>query len=724
MFNFFRKKPDPNNIKNFQDIISLIDSYIYEKNWKKAHLILDETIKIEKNNAENKIQNLDSSNKKEYNKNKDNINNILVKNISYLNILKNKLEKNEEKYRFIPERIKKYEDAIKSIKTLILLKEWKEARKAITEIRKIEKNSFDNLLTRLEKEWDTIEFESEKRKQLKIYNKKDSQLEKLLQKINKLEKIENEKIENEKFKIRFKRIKSEVEILTKTWKNPEALNILKHFLEENKQNSSVIKFYNEEKGKILKRIEKAKEIKEKKLQQNIKLEASQLIWKTIKIWKEFETNIDKKDNFLKKIKQKLNLYNNLKEKIRRKQLINEVTLLIEENKNLNAEIATKKLENIHKWLTKEIEHKNINWYDLYWKILWADKISWDTFWLAESSKKYNLFLWDATGHWIKAWLIVTLLTRLFNNNAKKKNLKELAFIINNWLKQDLESRNFITWILFEIDKDKTDTVKYIWMWHEPILIYRAWRKTVEKVIPWGLAAGIRMIKNIDNIKVKEILLEEWDIILTYSDWVLESKGINWEYYWLDRLKDTFLKISQIENKTNNIYKYLIDNLIAFRWWTSFDDDTTIMLLKRDENSDIQKKDSDFIKTLSKKENLETREIKKLIWKNKKEIFDELQKIKKEKQLKAIIRNLKKLYHVWEFLKLKQECIRYIKDWWVHKDINNFLKKAMDNEAKYKINLKNKKIENRYNVIEQLYKKWDYDTVIREIEDIISKDWDI
>jgi hypothetical protein len=49
---------------------------------------------------------------------------------------------------------------------------------------------------------------------------------------------------------------------------------------------------------------------------------------------------------------------------------------------------------------------------------------------------------------------------------------------------------------------------------------------------------------------------------------------------------------------------------------------------------------------------------------------------------------------------------------------------MSNEIKYKINLKNKKIENRYNIIEQLYKKWDYETVIRELEDIISKDWEI
>jgi len=723
MFNFFKKKPDPNNIKNFQDILNLISFYIEEKNWEKAHLTLNETIKIEKNNALINIEKLDKNNEIEFNLNKDKINWILVKNISQLKKLQANLEQYEEKYKFIPERIKKYEDAIKSIKTLILLKEWNEVKKAISEIKKVEKKAFDNLLTRLEEEWNEIEFETEKSKQLQIYNKKENQLNNLLNKSNKLEKKYNEIVEIEKFKIRFKRIKTEVEILTKTWKNPEALNLLKHFLEENKQNFSVIKFYNTEKEQILKNIEKIKESEEKKLQQNIKLEASKLIWKTITFWKD-DTDNTKEEGFFKRMKNKINFYSKIKEKIRKKQLIDEVVLLIDENKNLNEEIASKKLANIHKWLTKEIEHKNINWYDLYWKILWADKISWDTFWLAESSKKYNLFLWDATGHWIKAWLIVTLLTRLFNNNAKNKTLKDLAFLINNWLKQDLESRNFITWILFEIEKDKTNIVKYVWMWHEPMLIYRAKTKTVEKLIPGWLAAGIRMIKDIQNIRIKDISMLEWDIILTYSDWVLESKWTNWEYYWLDRFKDSFLKICQIENESNKIYKHLIDHLVAFRWWSAFDDDTTILLLKRDENSDIQTKDSLFIKNLSEKESLDRKDAKKLIWKNKKEIFDELQEIKKEKQLYLIINNLKKLYHVWEFLKLKQESIRYIKEWWVHKDINNYLKKAMNNEAKYKINLKNKKIENKYNVIKQLYKKWDYDTVIREIEDIISKDWDI
>jgi hypothetical protein len=86
--------------------------------------------------------------------------------------------------------------------------------------------------------------------------------------------------------------------------------------------------------------------------------------------------------------------------------------------------------------------------------------------------------------------------------------------------------------------------------------------------------------------------------------------------------------------------------------------------------------------------------------------------------------LENLYYTWEILKLKQESIKYIKAGFIDKKINFYLKKAIDNEKRYKIEQKESKIRNRYNVIEELFKKWDYDTVINEAEDIISKDWNI
>jgi hypothetical protein len=56
------------------------------------------------------------------------------------------------------------------------------------------------------------------------------------------------------------------------------------------------------------------------------------------------------------------------------------------------------------------------------------------------------------------------------------------------------------------------------------------------------------------------------------------------------------------------------------------------------------------------------------------------------------------------LKLKQEAIRYIKADYIDKRINYYLKKAIDNEIKYRIEQKNSKIINKYNVLKELEKK--------------------
>jgi hypothetical protein len=60
-----------------------------------------------------------------------------------------------------------------------------------------------------------------------------------------------------------------------------------------------------------------------------------------------EDEIEKKPIF-SVIKKKLNFYKTLKENIKRKRLLDEINLLIEEESRVNEEIAEKKLENIHK----------------------------------------------------------------------------------------------------------------------------------------------------------------------------------------------------------------------------------------------------------------------------------------------------------------------------------------------------------------------------------------
>ena len=374
-------------------------------------------------------------------------------------------------------------------------------------------------------------------------------------------------------------------------------------------------------------------------------------------------------------------------------------------------------------MTKEIDSQ-MQWYELYWKIISREKISWDTFWFKDSSEKYNFFLWDATWHGIRAWFIITLLNRLFNKYAKWSSLWELTFEINNWLKQDLKSRNFVTWVFFEIFKDNISKINYTWMWHVPVFLYRKETWEIEKIPSWGLAAGIRIIKHYADIKIKELELNDWDILLTYSDWIVENKNSEWEIYWFDRLEKAFKKIAASWKDTVKIYEYIINDIKWFKWSELFDDDATTIIIKRDTKKDIVDSGSEYLEKIKWKVWLNRNEVRKLYWKSIEDIEKELEVLKKRKETDRIIKILEWYYYTWEILRLKQEAIRYIKEWYIDKKINDYLKKAIDNEKKYKIKQKNTKAKNKYDLLEELYKKWDYDTVISEIEEIIASDWDI
>ena len=444
----------------------------------------------------------------------------------------------------------------------------------------------------------------------------------------------------------------------------------------------------------------------------------ELIWETYSKSNRWDQNDIEEFSLIKKLSKKLNFYNTLQENIKRKKLLDEINILIEEDSRVNNEIAEKKLENIHKWLVKEINKYKMIGYELYWKILWADKISWDTFWLEESQKNYKFFIWDATWHGIRAWFIITLISKFFKENYTK-DLNEVAFEVNNSLKQDLQSRNFITSIFFEIDKDSND-IWYIWMWHEPIFVYRKRENKVEKIIPGWLAAWIRLIKDKNDLKVKNIKLNDWDILIAYSDWLIENRSLEWDYYWLERLEESFKIVCEYEANIKNIYDYLINDVKLFRWWSNFDDDLTIIILKRDSTKDIIKEDDSYIEDLRTKEKLDKNDIKKLKWKTKEEIEQELEIIRRKKETKRLIKTLENLYYTWEILKLKEEATRFIKEWYIDPKINFYLRKAIDNEKAYRVEQKNQKMEIKYNILTELYKKWDYSTVIREVEEVIWK----
>jgi hypothetical protein len=262
------------------------------------------------------------------------------------------------------------------------------------------------------------------------------------------------------------------------------------------------------------------------------------------------------------------------------------------------------------------------------------------------------------------------------------------------------------------------------MWHVPIYVYRKETWKIERIVSTWLAAGIRIIKHYADIKIKELNLNDGDILLAYSDWIVENKNSSWEMYWFDRLENALKKIADTWQDTHKIYNYIINDIKIFKWSEDFDDDATAIIIKRNIKKDIINDWSEYLEKVKWKIWLNKNQIKKLQWKSIEDIEKELEVLKKKKETERIIKILDWYYYTWEILKLKQEAIRYIKEWYIDKKINDYLKKAINNEKSYKIKQKNTRAKNKYEILEELYKKWEYDTVINEIEEIIAADGEI
>ncbi len=236
-------------------------------------------------------------------------------------------------------------------------------------------------------------------------------------------------------------------------------------------------------------------------------------------------------------------------------------------------------------------------------------------------------------------------------------------------------------------------------------------------------AWIRLIKDISFLKSKKIILKNEDILFTYTDWIIEAKNENGEIFGFNKLENTFLDLCKKYSDIITIEKELENILETYNWSKNFWDDVSIILLKKDHRKDIIKEE-DKINEILSMEKINIKYKKRLKNKNNQELEGELKKIKKEEELKKILRWLDVLYKTWELPKLKQDCIMYIKEWFIDKKINFYLKKAIENENSFKLKQKEKKLEDKYNVLLQLYKSWDYETVINECSSIIQKEWNI
>lgn len=639
-------------------------------------------------------------------------------------VYKNFLEKaNKLKQELSTDIVNTFDDFLKKIDVFISLGKIEEAEKWLEEIKYKETkyfNSIKNDHTIIRKKVKKIESE---------YNLKISKIDKVLHKIYILRNKDILKRKQKEKEDLFINIKLDLENLLKKQEYIGAKTLIETNIKKH-EDIKLITFLSKKQKEITQKIKI--QAKSSAKNQDIIQEAKSLlstVWE--KSWDNY-VNVDNEINtnyflFLKwKIMGYIKKYLSILSKNSHLKAVNELNYILWNESKVDVLKLQDVSNTFHEWMTKILEWTNISGYDFYGKIIWADKITGDTFILEEKNDKYWFSLWDATWHGLRAGLTVSSYTKAFIDNAKNYDkIEYFAMELNNKLKWSLKSWNFITNILFEINKNSYADLKAVWMWHEPIFIYRKKENRVEEKRLFWLAAGIRNIAKVESIKINDITMNEGDIVISYTDGIIEAKSTDGlSMYWFERFKQKFYEIASKSNNVKTIYDFLIQDLRDFSGKINYDDDVTIILFMRNSNRDnIDKVQiENIVKNLNLNTHININQLKD--GKTKEEILKDIENLRMKTELNVILWKLEDLYKNGEILKLKEECIKYVKLWYVSSKINFYLKKAIAWENTYKINIKNKKVQAKYETLYSLYKKWDYKNVIKEAYDVVVKNGNI
>lgn len=107
-------------------------------------------------------------------------------------------------------------------------------------------------------------------------------------------------------------------------------------------------------------------------------------------------------------------------------------------------------------------------------------------------------------------------------------------------------------------------------------------------------------------------------------------------------------------------------------------------------------------------------------KTKQQIIETLKKERYERELKIKLDRLDRLYKMAEFTKLKQEVYLYFREGFAHDRMRFYLEKALENEHKSIMKKQDEKLKRKYEILEELYKKGEYELVAKEVIDVLFK----
>ena len=213
-------------------------------------------------------------------------------------------------------------------------------------------------------------------------------------------------------------------------------------------------------------------------------------------------------------------------------------------------------------LPKRMESKN---YDISAKMLPSDQVGGDYYdFLNITDQRIWLGIGDVSGHGLKSGLIMMMAQTAFNTILlSNPNISSYDLIVqvNRVLYHNVHDRmgedNFMT--LSFLSADNYGNVIHAGA-HLDIMIYRNRTEKIEKIKTSGVWLGI--IPELgDKVFQNQFFLEKNDVMILYTDGIIEAMDSKRNLYEPERLEDLFQKVGKLSS--NEIRDVILNDVLEY-----------------------------------------------------------------------------------------------------------------------------------------------------------------
>ena len=183
----------------------------------------------------------------------------------------------------------------------------------------------------------------------------------------------------------------------------------------------------------------------------------------------------------------------------------------------------------------------------------------------------NIAIGDATGHGMKAGIMVSSMKSIFTTNASKMNIEDFFSTANKGVKSMKLPRMMMGFAMLNIHKDKFQLIN---AGMPPVFLFQKNSGEVEEISEHGMPIGAM---SHSQYNVNEQALEKGDTLLLMSDGLPELLNENEEMYGYKRIRNGFEDVA--EKAPEEIISFLKNEGKKWNGDQAPDDDVTFVVIK-------------------------------------------------------------------------------------------------------------------------------------------------